>query len=704
MLLNTVYFSHLVFDNSRMAGHYQYSRTQATAPSEVQAVGGHLPVTSQHTISPPNALQLSWTSRRGGSWSAEIDVEGWRGREMHLEGDHLCLWVRAEETIAGEALPRIHLVMQPGGWTQALLLHHMVDSLPAGEWVHLRIPFSAFGPSDRVSDFSGLRRIIFQQRIDDGVPHTLYLDEIKVRYMGEDRLVLPPGGLRAAGRDSHVDLEWDAVSDPEVEYVVIHRSADGDVFMPIGIQHPGFNRYVDFTGAGKTFWYRLTAVNQAYQPSAPTAAVTATTHPLDREDFLTMIQEAHFRYYWEGAHPDAGLALESIPGDPHLVALGASGFGIMAWIAGVERGFITRQGAVERMQRALAFLEKADRYHGVWSHFLDGRTGRTIPLFGKYDNGGDLVETAFLCQGLLAARQYFDQDTPTEREIRAMITRLWEGVEWDWYRNPADPDFLMWHWSPDYGWHIHHRLIGWNETMIAYLLAIASPTHPVPASLYHTGWASQSVVAREYRAGWSQSSAGSQYTNGETYYGLTLDVGVGSGGPLFFTHYAYLGFDPRGKRDRYTNYFDNNRTISLINYRYCLANPGGYAGYGADFWGLTASDDHTGYQAHEANPKNDNGTVTPTGALSCFPYTPDESERALRHMYHQLGGVLWGIYGFRDAINLTENWSSGIFMGLNQAPIVVMIENYRSGRLWRLFMANPEIAPMLEKIGFVPEA
>jgi hypothetical protein len=324
-----------------------------------------------------------------------------------------------------------------------------------------------------------------------------------------------------------------------------------------------------------------------------------------------------------------------------------------------------------------------------------------IPLFGQYDNGGDLVETSFMVQALLALRQYFDRDEETD--IRATITRLWEGVEWNWYRNPADPAYLYWHWSADHAWHIDHPLIGWNETMITYLLAAASPTYPIPPELYYTGWASQSKRAQTYRQNWGKTDGGSRYANGNTYYGLTLPVGVGSGGPLFFTHYGFLGFDPCGKRDRFTNYFENNRIITLINYRHCVANPGGYQGYGEDFWGLTASDDQNGYYPHEPTTHGDNGTITPTGALSSFPYTPEESMRALKHFYRERGAELWGIYGFRDAINPTAGFISPIFMGLNQAPIVVMIENYRTGLLWNLFMSNPEIPGMLEKLDFTAE-
>jgi hypothetical protein len=543
-------------------------------------------------------------------------------------------------------------------------------------------------------DFGQLAKVIFTQGLDDAQPHTLFIDELMVCRVGESASVLPPTSLSAQAFDQHIDLQWAPCVDSNIRYFQIYRSLDGDHFDPVGIQNPTFNRYTDYLGRHITAYYRVSAINQEYQESQPSTVVSATTHPLGEDELLTMVQQATFRYYWDHAHPDAGLARECIPGDEHLIALGASGFGLMALIVAVERAFIPRDAAVAHMHKVLHFLDHADRFHGVWPHFLDGRDGKTIPFFGKYDNGGDLVETAFMIQALLTCRQYFDHDTPDEQQIRTTITRLWEGVEWDWYRNPADPNFLYWHWSPDYGWHMNHRLIGWNETLIAYVLAMASPTHPVPASLYYSGWASLSEIAQQYRQNWGKTTADDHYHNGHSYYDAELPVGVGSGGPLFFTHYSFLGLDPRQMQDRYTNYFENNRRIALINYRYCVDNPGGYEGYGENCWGLTASDDHKGYMAHEATPRSDNGTITPTGSLSSIPYTPTESMNALKHFYYERGAELWGIYGFRDACNPSQNYVSSIFMGLNQAPIVVMIENYRTGLLWRLFMSNPEIKTM----------
>jgi hypothetical protein len=696
------YYNHLIFDNSLTDGSYHYSRGACVAPSTLDLIDDKIPVASTRFFNPPNSLKLTWCSRTGGDWRAEVHVERWRGRARSFDGNILSFWCSSEQVIASALLPIITVQIENGPETRPLRLTHVVNEIPADQWVQIKIPLSAFGSSTAELDFTHIGKLMFTQSIDDGVAHTLYIDEIKIL---DDRdtgsTARGSTQLSVEAYDRHVDLQWATVPDPDIQYYIIYRSDDGKTFKAVGIQNPMFSRYSDFVGQIETtVYYQLGAVRNDYSAYTLSEVVPATTRALSDDELLSMVQQASFRYYWEHAHPVSGLALECVPGDENLVAVGASGFGVMALIVAAERGFVLREAARERMLTIVGFLEHADRFHGVWPHFLDGRTGKAIAYFGKYDNGGDLVETAFMAQGLLTARQYFNREDAIEARIRATITTLWETIEWDWYRRSPDSDFLYWHWSPDYGWHIDHPLIGWNETMIAYLLAIASPTHSVPGSMYYTGWASQSEIAREYRQNWGETTDGDQYHNGESYYGLKLDVGVGPGGPLFFTHYSFLGFDPSGKRDRFTDYFQNNRTIALINYRYCVSNPRRYQGYGTGFWGLTASDDHTGYLAHDPTPRNDNGTIAPTGALASFPYTPEQSMAALKHLYYDLGANIWGVYGFRDAYNPTVNYVSSIFMGLNQAPISVMIENYRSGLLWRLFMSNPEIPAMLDNVGF----
>lgn len=701
------YDKHVVFDNSLTARNYFHSEGRASAPSTLRLDGNKLPVATEKYFTPPNAIELRWKSMPGGGWEAALHVDRWRNRSPTLDGDTLTFWCHTAQKIDAAALPRIQLKDSQGNFTAPLVLGRVVKIVPANEWTRIKVPLALFS-SASLRPFAGrqLQTIYFLQNQVDAVEHALIVDEVKLDAGALNKQVRPaaPSALRARGYDKHVDLSWQAASRGDVQHYVIHRSFDNVNYEPVGTQAPHARRYADYVGRqNQKVFYKIKAVARDYRESEFSATASAATRKLNDEELLTMVQEANFRYYWDGAHPVAGMALENIPGDENIVATGASGFGIMALVTGVERKFVTRREGAARMARIVEFLERADRFHGAWPHFLDGRTGRALPVFDKYDGGGDLVETAFLVQGLLVARQYFAGDDAVERRVRDRLTKLWETVEWDWYRRTPDGDFLYWHWSPEYAWHLNHKLIGWNETMIAYLLAIASPTHQVPASLYYSGWASQSAEAAQYRRGWGETTDGDWYVNGKSYYDVKLDVGVGSGGPLFFAHYSFLGFDPRGIRDRYTNYFENNRRMALINRAYCADNPGNFQGYSSRNWGLTASDGPRGYRAHEPKQRLDDGTMTPTGALASFPYTPDASFEALRYFYDEMGAQLWGVYGFRDAFNESENWVAPIYMGLNQAPITVMIENHRSGLIWKLFMSNPEIKLMLDRVGFRPD-
>ena len=692
---------HAVFETSRTPGGYFESRVVRSGSSGMTHHRGRVPVDTTLFHSAPNALRLQWWSAPGGYWEAELRPDLWRNRGEAFEGDALSFWIHAPAPLPGGRLPRLRVSDAAGRASRPFDLTASVGELPAGEWVRVVVPLDRLEASEPGFEPRRLAAVSFLQPPDAEGAGLLLVDDIRIDDEGDPGARPPaaPGNLRARGFERHVELVWDA-RDPAADRYEIQRSDDdGATWRPVGVQQAGIPRFAAWVGEpGRPLRFRLVALDRTGRPSPPSEAVSAATRPMTDDELLDMVQEAHFRYYWEGAHPVSGLARENIPGDDDLVAIGASGFGIMAIVVAAERGFISRDAAAARMLRIVRFLERADRFHGAWPHFLDGRTGEVIPLFGRYDNGADLVETAFLTQGLLAARQYFDADDPVERDVAATITRLWEAVEWDWFRRTPVGEFLWWHWSPDHAWQIDHPLIGFNETAIVYVLAIASPTHPVPADLYYSGWAGQSERAVRYRRGWGGTIDGDRYTNGNTYHGFTLPVGVGVGGPLFFTHYSYMGLDPRALTDRWTNYFDNNRAIARINRAYAAANPGGYRGHGDDAWGLTASDDPWGYAAHEPRLDRDNGTLAPTGALASFPYTPDGSMAALRHFYRELGHLIWGEFGFRDAVNLTEEWVAPIFMGLNQAPVTVMIENHRSGLLWRLFMENGEVRSAVEAI------
>jgi len=395
------------------------------------------------------------------------------------------------------------------------------------------------------------------------------------------------------------------------------------------------------------------------------------------EELIDLVERQTFRYFWDFGQPSSGLARErNTSGD--LVTIGGSGFGVLALIAGMDRSYITRDEGLNRLDKILNFLETCDRFHGAWPHWLNGATGKTIP-FSTLDNGADLVETSYMIQGLLAMREFLNGTDPREELLKSRITGLWETVEWDWFTRGQD--VLYWHWSPNNFFNMNMQIRGYNETLITYVLAASSPTHSIAASAYHKGYANNGAIR-----------------NGKKYFGIVLPLGGDFGGPLFFTHYSFLGLDPRNLQDDYAIYWVQNVNHALINMNYCIANPNNFVGYSADCWGLTASDNQSGYSAH--SPTNDLGVITPTAAISSLPSTPEQSMKAIRHFYYRLGDKLWGPYGFCDAFNITYGWWGDSYLAIDQGPIVVMIENYRTGLLWNLFMKSSEVKAGLTKLGF----
>jgi len=413
---------------------------------------------------------------------------------------------------------------------------------------------------------------------------------------------------------------------------------------------------------------------------------------LSDDSLLTLVQYKTFQYFWDGAEPTSGAARERFhsdnqypDNDKHIITSGGTGFGVMAILVGIERKFITRQEGFDRLNKLVNWLEKAERFHGVWPHWLNGETGKVKP-FSPKDDGGDLVETSYLAQGLLCVRQYFKDGNDQEKELASKIDKLWKEIEFDWHRK-NNQNVLYWHWSPKQQWEMNFPVEGYNECLIMYVLAAGSPTHSIPAEVYHEGWAR--------KGGMRNDSTHQQYG-----YHLSLRHNGAQqfGGPLFWSHYSFLGLDPRKLKDRYADYWQHNVNHTLINRQYCLENPKNYTGYGENCWGLSASYSINGYAAH--SPTEDLGVISPSAALSSFPYTPKESMKVVRHLYEDLGDKVFGEYGFYDAFSEQDNWYLPRYLAIDQGPIVVMIENHRTGLLWKLFMSSPEVETAKDKLEF----
>ena len=609
-------------------------------------------------------LKLSFSGEDG---KIEYRHDWWQ--QTYGLAEHEALQLDVFVAAAG-ALPNVMGVYStnwdpPGAWQSAT-----APPAVSGQWVTVSFPLNG----RTQTDLTFLHAIVFEQMsASDGV---IYVDHLRLVRSGA---TLPPTEVATLALSDRSEVAWPPVHDTQLAgyHVYVADSASGP-FTRLTTQPMAARHYVDTNVATDARYYAVSAVGASGESALSTTAMAQYNGVTD-EQLLDITQQTTFNYFWYGAHPVSGMAVE--PWDANACAVGGSGMGLMALIVGAERGWAPRAAVANRMRQILAFLEDvAVRYHGAWPHVVDGTTGEVIG-FGTLDDGADLIETSYVAQGLLTVRQYFDGGDAVETEIRTRATRLWEEIEFDWFRRYPESLVLWWHWSPNHGWALDLPIRGYHEGMIAYLLAIASPTHPMPPESYYGGWTSRA-----------------EYANGATYFDNVLDVSEPLGGPLFFTHYSALGFDPRFKRDNYTNYFYNAAQFARIHRAYAVENPHDFAGYHRWGWGLTASMGPFGYQAH--SPTNDSGTIAPTAALSSMPYTPAASLETLRFLFDTYQGDISGTYGLYDAYNPTEDWFATDYISIDQGPIIVMIENYRTGLLWRLFMSNQEIRPALAAMGW----
>lgn len=438
----------------------------------------------------------------------------------------------------------------------------------------------------------------------------------------------------------------------------------------------------------RIFFFMILVVLWACESSKSSGNKQENISKKSDELLLDRVQKETFDYFWEGNEPISGAARERIhmddiyPDHPQdIITSGGTGFGIMATIVGIERNFITRTQGYERLLQLTNWLEKADRFHGAWAHWMTS-DGKVYP-FSEFDNGGDLVETAFLAQGLIAAAQYFKTGNIDEKQLATQMDQLWKGIEWDWYTN--NEDVLFWHWSPEFDFKMNFRVGGHNECLIIYALGASSPTHGISPDAYHKGY-----------------MRGGEIVSNKMYYGLPTvldhyehaDIAVG---PLFWSHYSHLGLDPHGLKDKYADFWTLNQNHAKIHHRHCVENPLEYKGYSDECWGLTSSYSLQGYAGH--NPQEDMGVISPTAALSSFPYTPEESMKFLKFMYEKQDSLV-GEYGPYDAFSFESAWYLPRYLAIDQLPIPVMIENYRSGLIWDLFMSSEAVQTGLNKLGF----
>ncbi len=778
----------VIFDEDDAIGESYYDASWGTASgsSELVLIGpgkDKMPIETLHSYVGAHSGRIQWKSAPDGHWRLFIASDEWVSHNA-TDYSNLLFFINGPQAIPGENLPKVGLEDTDNQSSSLTDMGNFISQLDGDSltWQRVVIPLADFMPYNDF-DLDKLKTVRFNQGQADDIPHTLWVDEIRVVY-GEVDTVAPaaPTNLAAIGGDGRVYLDWDDNLEPDLQGYNVYRaeSSGGPYYRrnatvipqsqyldePLtngftyyycvkavdiwGNESPASNeawatpqedqippaaptnlvamagdgyvtldwddnteidlrgyfvyraqeqggpyeqmntsileesRYTDYAVVnGQTYFYIVTAVDNSHNEGAGSDTVSATPTRLSDDDFLEMVQRAAFDYFWYETNPNTGVIQDRMT-DPILGATGATGFGLTALCIAAERGWVTRQQAAERVLTTLDFfLNKAEKYHGMYGHFLNRDTGEIIPHLSHTDDGVDVVETAYLVAGALTCRKYFNGSDSTETQIRRLATQLYKDAEWDWM---LQGNRIIWHWSPNYGYS-SMPVSGYNEAMIVYLLAIGSPTHPVPARTYHDGWAAS-------------------YKGPVTYYGIKLDVESWSSS-LFTYQYTHCWVDFRNRKDAYTDYFINSTNATLINRAYCIANPGGFVDYGENLWGLTACDGpgFSPFQGYAARGpfQFDDGTIAPTAAAGSMPFTPQYSLRTLRYMYDHYKSLLWGVYGFKDAFNLSAepDWVDEDYIGIDQGPIVIMIENYRTDLIWKLFMQNEEIISAMDSVGFI---
>lgn len=618
------------------------------------------------------SLKFNYKSSANGNWKVRIHRNDWSA-EYLSDLDWLSFYIYSETELPNTALPLIG-VMTENGTSDLDTLANYNSTVPASTWTQIKYPIDKIKGS---FDLAQVKAIIFNQSEKDNSSRSVLIDEVTA-FKSIDE-VPSVTELTVTGYDSHAELNWQAPL-TDLNYKIF-ASFDGGTSFELRTEttETSFMDFVPEEGKNNTVIYRVIATTQGVESKASEKAVEIKD--FTDEELMDMVQEYSFRYFWEGAHQASATSVERSNGNGRRTASGATGFQLMAMIVAYEREYRPREDVKDRILKILHFLETCDRHHGAWSHWYNSDTKKSVN-FSPLDDGGDIVETSFVAQGLIALKHYFSGNDEESIQIREKADQLWEEIEWDWYASHWG-NTLSWHWSPNYEFEKNSKVSGWNECMGTYIMAAASPTYPIAPHVYHEGWARNGNMLKPDR----------------NYYGIDINLARDWGGPLFWIHYAHHGINPHGLKDEYADYWQEHVNTALIHYEYAKDNPLGFENYSEKCWGLTASDDPDGYTAHKPLD-NDNGTVSPTAALASMPYTPEESMKALKYFYRERGSELFGKYGPYDAFNDSRDWVKESYIGIDQGPIVIMIENHRTGLLWKNVMKDTDVQAGLDNLGF----
>ncbi len=695
----------VVFENSILEGNYMYSDVYHDDHSWVENVAGKLPVSDSIFFTPGNSLSLRYVSAEKGNWHTQVTFPEAVNRYFPHTADVLTFKLYVASNTESSALPRLSLI-QRDTLSHILELADYVDGFRANMWLNVRIPVTAVNGLLMEAPIDGIR--LSQGQTGPGT-HWLFIDQIEFVSANPPRAKLSSPAVLASATayDRHVDLTWQLPLTPSIRYIKVYRADDNEHFEPVAIRPVFVQKYTDYVPyPEKKYSYKIAWVDYDYLESPFSEVVEATTHTASDSTLLDFIQAAHFNYFMERAEVNSGMHGIHFGVDDATVSVMETGLSLLSHVVAAERGFISRKAAIDRLRRIVDFLAKVERYHGAFPAKIDGRTGKGIFEIDSVPEA-DLTATAFLMQGLLVAQQYFGVDSSEVGGLTAKIDTLWDGVEWNEFVVAGQPNILLDKWSPVSGFKQSQPLGGFGQDFIGYVLALASPRYSLnpdayveglgiprelPDSTYLMELANNDLFAVDVGGDTAATLPRYhelKYTTDTTLYGLPITVGSIETS-LLEAYVPFFAFDPRGKRDTFTNYFTNNVNLSSAVRR--RDNEQGYGGFSTNIWGTTV----IGVDTLGADSVGDIHAINPAIASASYAYLPEPALRSIKALYGRYGQALFTEYGFRKWIAPERNAVSSGFDALNQAAVVVMIENGRSGLVWDLFTSHPDIKKVVE--------
>lgn len=731
----------VLFDNSIMRGSYAHSHVNYQGSSWVENVQCHLPVSDTLFFTPGNALSLKYTSGEAGFWQTDLFFPRATGNYQTDDQQVLSLklFVHSPETEAVN-MPAVSLVYSEGHASNQLDLSRYVSNFAPNVWLSVQIPVADFGYAWRQASVEGVR---LAQGTRDRGAHHVFVDQVEFLPLQPPTEKLFSAAVLSAAKayERHVKLTWELPMTPSIRYIKIYRSEDNDTFEPVGMKPVFVRNAIDLVPvSNKTYYYKVAWVDYNYAESPFSAVKEAATQTATDEELLDFIQETHVNYFLENVEVNSGMhTLSRKLADPR-VSVKHTGLSLLAQIVGVERGFVPRSLVANRTLRILRFLADAEQHLGTFPAVLNGRTGEGIHRADSVPTV-DVAATSYLVQGMLVARQYFNGEAKEEVALRGQIDSLYQRVNWEEFVGQDEQDaFLFDSWSPVNGFADAKPLGGFNESMVSYLLALGSPTFPIPEESYITGMGYQrelvdtaaayhlelvnnsffsATLGEEVQQQTQTQEEGSEQTEeqaGEAgeeiqeqkpeeqkqvkpesyflrtslakdtvFYGLPVSAGNIDETP-WNAVLPFLAFDPREKADTFANYFDNNRNLLQAYKR--RDNEVQVDDFSLDIWGGLYRADTLGHQTF---------VVSPAISIASYAYQPKEALKSAREFYDRYGGNMFTDYGFRSWINPRGNTVSERFDPISQAAVAVLIENGRTGLIWDLLAKDEHIGRVVDR-------